>query len=283
MLNLGEIQTLKVIKEVEFGIYLASDNPESPDERVLLPIKQKPPHITPGDTLDVFIYRDSKDRIIATTNKPLITLGRVARLRVIETAAIGAFLDWGLEKDLFLPFRQQTRKLNPGEEINVALYIDKSDRLCATMKIYPYLITRSPYLPNATVTGEIYEISQNFGAFVAVDNKYSALIPPREIYSHLKVGETVTARITAVKADGKLDLALRPKAYLKINDDADYILKTITTQYKGTLPFTDKAPPAQIREVMGMSKNDFKRAVGTLLKNNKIDINTETITIKKRP
>lgn len=278
MLNLGEKQTLKVIKEVEFGIYLAPENPASPDERVLLPIKQKPENINIGDSVAVFIYRDSADRLIATTKEPFITLSQVARLRVVANADIGAFLDWGLEKDLLLPFREQTRAVEANDQINVALYIDKSDRLCATMKLYPYLATNSPYLPNANVTGEIYEISQNFGAFVAIDNQYSALIPPKEIYADLKVGDTITARITAIKPDGKIDLALRPKAYLKIGDDAKRILAIITTTYNGTLPFTDKsATPDQIRTIFCMSKNDFKRAIGNLLKAGKIAISKEDI------
>jgi len=280
MLNLGEKQTLKVIKEEEFGIYLIPDNPANPDERIMLPTKQKPEGIKIGDSLEVFIYRDSSDRLIATTNEPLITLGKVAHLKVVSTSDIGAFLDWGLEKDLFLPFREQTRPVKVDDQINVALYIDKSDRLCATMKIYHYLATNSPYLPNANVTGEIYEISKNFGAFVAVDNKYSALIPPNEIYGDLKVGDTVTARITAIKPDGKIDLALRPKAYMKIGDNAERIITIITTEYDGTLPFTDKtATPDQIREIFGMSKNDFKRALGNLLKTEKITITPTTITL----
>ena len=280
MLNLGEKQTLNVIKEVEFGIYLAPDNPIDSDERVLLPLKQKPENIKIGDSLEVFIYRDSSDRLIATTKEPLITLGKVARLRIVSTSDIGAFLDWGLEKDLFLPFREQTRPLNADELVNVALYIDKSDRLCATMKIYHYLDTKSPYLPNASVTGEIYEISGNFGAFVAVDNKYSALIPTKEMYGELKVGDIVTARITAIKPDGKIDLALRQKAYQKIGDDAERILKVMTDNYDGALPFTDKtATPDEIRTIFNMSKNDFKRAIGNLLKAEKISIKKDKIEL----
>ncbi|MCL2253604.1 MAG: S1-like domain-containing RNA-binding protein [Lachnospiraceae bacterium] len=280
MLKLGEKQSLKVVKEVEFGIYLAADNPSSPDERVMLPIKQKPAAINVGDYLDVFIYRDSKDRLIATTNTPLISISQTARLRVAEVAKIGAFLDWGLEKDLLLPFREQTRKLHPGDQVLVALYIDKSDRLCATMKVYHHLFTNSPYIPNAMVTGEVYEISGNFGAFVAVDDKYSALIPPNEIYGELKVGDIVNARITAIKPDGKIDLAIRPKAYLKIGDDAENVFAIISADFAGTLPFTDKASPEQIREVFAMSKNEFKRAIGNLLKAQKIVINDNNIQIK---
>ncbi|MCL2051565.1 MAG: S1-like domain-containing RNA-binding protein [Lachnospiraceae bacterium] len=280
MLKLGEKQSLTVVKEVDFGIYLAPEKPSSDDERVLLPIKQKPENIKIGDSVTVFVYRDSSDRLIATTKETLISLGKVARLRVASISDIGAFLDWGLEKDLFLPFREQTRPVNAAEEVNVALYIDKSDRLCATMKIYHYLATDSPYLPNANVTGEVYEISDNFGAFVVVDGKYSALIPPKEIYDELKVGDIVTARITAIKKDGKIDLAIRDKSYLKIDENAGRVLSIISTDFKGSLPYTDKtATPEQIKAAFKMSKNDFKRSIGNLLKARKIKISDGQINI----
>jgi predicted RNA-binding protein (virulence factor B family) len=278
MLKLGEKQSLQIVKEVEFGLYLAEA--ASDDERVLLPIRQKPPHCKIGDSLTVFLYLDSDDRLIATTREPLLTLGQVARLRVVEDTKIGAFLDWGLEKDLLLPFREQTRRLKAGEEVYVALYIDKSQRLAATMKLYPYLATDSPYLKDMMVNGEIYEISKNFGAFVIVAGRYSALVAPKEIYQPLKVGEAVYARVAAVKPDGKLDLSLRKKAYLKISDDAERILAIIAEQYQGTLPFNDKnATPEQIREIFALSKNEFKRSVGNLLKSGKIAINKDSISL----
>ena len=279
MLKLGEKQNLKVVKEVDFGIYLASAHPATPEERVLLPIKQRPSGIGIGDWLDVFVYRDSDDRLIATTAEPFITLGQVARLRVKEVGDIGAFLDWGLEKDLLLPFREQTRPVATGEEINAALYIDRSDRLAATMKIYPYLATDSPYKKNDMVQGEIYELSENFGAFVAVDNRYQGLITPREMSGQPSVGDSVHARVTFVKPDGKLDLSLRPKAHLQIGADAERIFTAISTEYGGALPFSDKAPPEQIRSVFDMSKNEFKRAVGNLLKARRIEIGADEIRV----
>ncbi|MDR0221308.1 MAG: S1 RNA-binding domain-containing protein [Lachnospiraceae bacterium] len=211
---------------------------------------------------------------------PLIALGQVARLRVSDTTAIGAFLDWGLEKELLLPFAEQTRGVSKDELVNVALYLDKSGRPCATMKVYPYLATDSPYLKDAEVEGEIYEISQNFGAFVAVDYIYSGLIPAREIYQELRVGEVVSARVAAVKPDGKLDLALRKKAYLQRGEDAEKILAIIAEQYGGALPFTDKsAAPEDIRQIFGMSKNEFKRALGGLLKEKKIRISKDGVLL----
>ena len=278
MIKLGEKQTLQVVKRVEFGVYLGDG--ENKEERVLLPAKQAPDGVQTGDRLEVFIYRDSKDRLIATTAEPKITLHQVARLRVAQVGRVGAFLDWGLEKDLLLPFKEQTRKVTAGEECLAALYIDKSDRLCATMNVYPYLEKDSPYRKDDMVEGTIYEISENFGAFVAVDDRYSALVPKKEYYGNARIGDRVSARVTAVKEDGKLDLSLREKAYLQIEKDAEKVLSVIDS-FDGALPFTDKASPEVIRREMQMSKNEFKRAVGHLLKEGRIEITERAIRAKQ--
>lgn len=274
MIQLGEIQVLQIAKKVDFGVYLYDG--ENQEERVLLPGKQVPEGAECGDEIEVFVYRDSKDRLIATTNRPKITLHGVERLRVAQVGKIGAFLDWGLEKDLLLPFKEQTRRVSAGEECLVALYIDKSNRLCATMNIYPYLKNNSSYKKDDRVSGTVYEISQNFGAFVAVDDQYSGLIPKRELFSSVEVGDTVNARVTAVKEDGKLDLSIREKAYLQIAADAEKVLQVIDS-FDGALPFNDKASPEVIRREMQMSKNEFKRAVGKLLKAGKITITEKAI------
>lgn len=269
-IKLGEVQELIIVKQVEFGVYLAADQ-ENQEERVLLPGKQVPNDASIGDTIKVFIYRDSKDRLIATVNTPAMTLGKIAILKVAQVGKIGAFLDWGLEKELLLPFREQTCRLREGDECLVALYIDKSRRLCATMKVYLYLRTDSPYKRDDKVQGRVYEVSQEFGAFIAVDNQYSGLIPRKEMYGELHPGETITARVTSVKPDGKLDLSIREKAHLQIETDAEKILAAINNK-GGYLEFTDKADPVKIKEEMQMSKNEFKRAVGKLLKERKIEI-----------
>ncbi len=275
MIALGEVQTLKIVKKVDFGVYLAESR-ETSEERVLLPAKQVPEGKEIGDTIEVFIYRDSKDRLIATTNTPRLTLGKVARLQVVQTGKIGAFLDWGLEKDLLLPFKEQTKKVREGEECLAALYIDKSNRLCATMNVYPYLQQNSPYQQEDRVQGTVYEISENFGAFVAVDDIYSGLIPKKEMYGEVQIGQPITARVTAVKEDGKLDLSIREKAYLQIEKDAEKVLQ-ILDSFDGVLPFSDKASPETIRRETQMSKNEFKRAVGHLLKEKKITIGEKSI------
>ncbi len=274
MIRLGMVQTLKIVKKVEFGVYLGDGIDK--EERILLPIKQVPQGAQIGNEIEVFVYRDSKDRPIATTNRPKLVLGEVARLKVVQVGRIGAFLDWGLEKDLLLPFREQTRNVSAGEECLVALYIDKSDRLCATMKVYHYLDTDSPYHKDDRVSGIVYEISRNFGAFVAVDNRFSGLIPQKELYGAVKVGDSVSARVTEVREDGKLSLSIREKAYLQIDQDAEKVLQIIQS-YSGVLPFNDKASPETIRRETQMSKNEFKRAVGHLLKTGKIEITENTI------
>ena len=203
-LRLGEKQTLVIVKKVEFGVYLATK--EAPEDKVLLPAKQVPEGAKVGDELEVFLYRDSSDRLISTTRTPKLCMGQVALLTVVQVGKVGAFLDWGLEKDLLLPFKQQTRKVKTGEQVLAALYIDKSGRLCATMNVYEHLRTDSPYKNDDKVTGRIYEISKNFGAFV-----------------------------------------------------------------------NDKAAPEVIAHETGMSKNEFKRAVGHLLKEGKIQITEKNI------
>ena len=199
MMQLGEKQLLKVVKKVEFGVYLGEEDSE---ERVLLPIKQVPENIQVGDGLEVFLYKDSKDRLIATTREPAVTLGQIAKLPVKEVTKIGAFLDWGLEKDLFLPFKQQTHRVHPGEECLVGLYTDKSGRLCATMNVYEYLRQDSPYAKDDHVTGTIYQISKNFGAFVAVDDQFSGLVPAREFFGQAQIGDQVQAGEVAGYVDG---------------------------------------------------------------------------------
>ena len=277
MLKIGETQTLIIEKQVPFGVYLAEEGGE---ERVLLPKLQVPAGAAVGDKVEVFLYRDSEDRMIATCRQPKLQLGQVGWLDVVQVARIGAFLDWGLDKDLLLPFREQPRtRVREGQEVLVAVYLDKSGRLCATMNVYPYLRTDSPYTAGDQVTGTVYETSRNFGAFVAVDSIYSALIPKKELVRDIRIGETVSARVTAVKADGKLDLSIREKGYLQMDTDMARILARLQAD-GGTLMLSDKSSPEEIREQMGMSKNEFKRAIGHLYKEGKIVIEKDRITMK---
>lgn len=277
MIKLGEKQILIVVKKVEFGVYLAEKQED--ETKVLLPKKEVPEGTAVGDALEVFVYKDSKDRIISTVTVPKLMMDQVAVLKVVSVQKIGAFLDWGLPKDLFLPYKEQAGKLYEEDEVLVRLYIDKSSRLCASMKgIYEMLKTDSPYQAGDTVQGRVYEFSNNFGAFVAVDDQYSALIPHYEDHSFLRIGDVIEARVTEVKPDGKLTLTLREKAHLQMDKDAEHVLEVLE-EYAGVLPFNDKASPEIILREMKMSKGAFKRAVGHLYKERKIEITEKNIRL----
>ncbi|MCR5746566.1 MAG: RNA-binding protein [Lachnospiraceae bacterium] len=270
MIEVGRTVTAGIDRITPQGAYLTDG-----ERDVLLPSKQVPQGAKKGDTVRVFIYRDSKDRIISTTVQPLIELHEVRRLTVKEMTGIGAFLDMGLERDLLLPFHEMTLRPEVGDNVLVAMYTDKSGRLCATEKIYAYLKDDSMYKKDDEVTGTLYEISRNFGAFVAVDDIFSGLIPAREFGGEAKVGEKVTCRVTGVQPDGRLNLSLRKKAYLQINEDAEKIFEMLKGE--GHFDFTDKADPELIKEKTGLSKAAFKRAVGHLLKTRKIEIKEDGI------
>ncbi len=286
-MKVGEIQTLTVEKAVPFGVYLtgpeestrarSAGNAQSQPTRVLLPAKQVPEGTKTGDRLTVFLYRDSEDRLVATTREPRLTVGGLAALRVAQVTRLGAFLDWGLEKDLFLPYKEQYEGVKAGDEILVTMYVDKSDRLCASMRgLYPLLSTDPPYRAGDTVNGRVYEFGRDFGTFVAVDDRYSAMIPRHEDVTDLRIGDIVSATVSNVKEDGKLDLTRRAKAYLQMDADAASILALIE-RYGGTLPFNDKASPEVILREAHMSKSAFKRAVGRLYKERKVEITPDSI------
>ncbi|MBR5473956.1 MAG: S1 RNA-binding domain-containing protein [Lachnospiraceae bacterium] len=277
MIELGKKQTLTVLRKTDHGIYVGETGEDS--AAVLLPGKYVTPEMGVGSTVEVFIYRDSEDRLIATTQLPKVFLDELALLTVKDTTKIGAFLDWGLEKDLFLPFKEQRGKVRIGDRVLVTLYIDKSSRLCATMKVSRALSNEAPYQKEDKVSGIIYDIKPELGAFVAVDGKYFGLIPAQEWYSEGRVGDTVEARVLRVREDGKLDLSGRKKAYKQMEIDAEAV-EQLLDEYAGVLPFTDKASPETIQRETGLSKAAFKRAVGGLLKAGKIEI-TETAIRKK--
>jgi len=265
MIKLGEMQELEVAKIVNIGAYLQSEDKEKTEDRVLLPIKQVPAGTKVGDKINVFVYRDSDDKIIATVKKPKITLGEIATLKVVEMSRIGAFLNWGLEKDLFLPFKEQIGDIRLNGEYMVGLYIDKSDRLCATMNLFKVLRTDSPYKVNDIVKGTVFSLKRGLGAMVAVDNKYLGLIHEGEIIKPLHPGQSVEVRVSNIKEDGKLDLSLKDAPRLQIDKDGEKILKTLIRN-KGSLPLNDDSSPEEVNKILGMSKSSFKKASGRLMK-----------------
>lgn len=263
MIKLGKVQKLIIKRFTSIGAYLNID--QESDDDILLPKSQIPESFKVGDTIEVMVYNDSNDRIIATTNRSKLQVGEMGHLMVVSQTKIGSFLDWGLEKDLFLPFSETVGSIEKGKEYLVGVYIDKSNRICATMKVRDMLSTNSPYKENDKVKGTIYSINRDIGAFVAVDNKYDGLIPKKELLGAYEVGETMEVRITKVKEDGKLDLSLRDRAYIQMDEDSKAILAKLKAK-SGFLPLNDNSPPAEIKKELNMSKSGFKRAVGKLYK-----------------
>ena len=287
MIQIGRWNRLTIIRSKDFGAYLGEK--DNPSEAVLLPRKQIPEGAKAGSVLDVFIYRDSEDRLIATVNEPYITMDKIAKLKVKNVSGMGAFMDWGLEKDIFLPFKEQTSKVEEGRSYLVRMYADKSDRLCVSMKLGNHLEKipipkeegeEAVYKKGDSFTGTVYEYKKDMGAFVAIEDRYYGLIHSSELFRRVYVGDTVTGRIVNIREDGKADLAIRKEAYKQMDDDSEMVYRIIKS-YKGVLPFTDKADPELIKKEFGLSKNAFKRAVGHLLKEGKVVIKESTIEIVK--
>ena len=278
MIEIGKVQKLQVIEINPKGAYLNESG--SKGKGVFLAKKEVPDGTKVGDILEVFVYVDGNDKFVATKTKPKLTVGEIGLLRVVDTSKIGAFLDWGIEKDLFLPFKEQGGRVEKGRKYLVGVYLDKSNRPCASMKIKNMLSTNSPYKENDKTIGIIYSINPDMGAFVAVDKVYDGLIPKNELYGVFKPGDEVDIRITKVREDGRLYLSLRSKAYKQIDKDGEIIIKKMK-ENGGELNLNDNSSPKRIREELNMSKSSFKKAVGRLLKEGKIIFFDKGIRFKK--
>ena len=282
-MRLGYTQTLVAVKKTDFGLFLTDidkkdDKIRDLGDEVLLPKNQVTEDMRVGSEIEVFLYKDSEDRMIATRLVPYIKIGEIKKLKVKEVNKIGAFLDWGLPKDLLLPFKEQIYEIKPGDEILVTVYIDLSDRLCATMDLYSRLSLLPPYQKDDMVKGTVYQVHEQFGAYVAVDNKYSALVPKKELHCELKPGDEIEARVLEVKEDGKLDLSLRQKAYVQMDADSALILDKLK-QAGRSLPYHDKSSAEEIKEEFNLSKAAFKRAIGRLYKERAIVIEKDGIRL----
>ena len=282
-MRLGYTQTLVAVKKTDFGLFLTDiekkdDKNRALEDEVLLPKNQVTEDMRVGSEIEVFLYKDSEDRMIATRLVPYIKIGEIKKLKVKEVNKIGAFLDWGLPKDLLLPFKEQIYDIKSGDEILVTVYIDLSDRLCATMDLYSRLSLLPPYQKDDMVKGTVYQVHEQFGAYVAVDNKYSALVPKKELHCELKPGDEIEARVLEVKEDGKLDLSLRQKAYVQMDADSALILDKLK-QAGGSLPYHDKSSAEEIGEEFNLSKAAFKRAIGRLYKERAIVIEKDGIRL----
>ncbi len=253
------------------------------DGEVLLPKGEMTARLDKGDITECFIYLDSEDRPVATMKRPLLSLGETAVLTCLEVTQLGTFLDWGLKKDLFLPYREQTKRPKQGSKVLVALYIDKSGRLCATMKLYRYLRNDSPYKTGDRVLGRIYETGRDEGAHVAVDGVFRGLIPKKDLVTEVNIGDEIRLRVARVLPDGKLVLAMRDPSHVQIFADCELIVGRLKNAPGGFLPVHDKTDTEVIRRTFGMSKNSFKKAVGHLMKEGKITQDSTGIKLLSTP
>lgn len=260
-MEVGHQQKLKVLRFRPIGAILTGN--------ILLPKKEVPEDCHEGSELEVFVYTDSEDRVIATTRKPKLELGGLAVLRVVAQTKIGAFLDWGLEKDLFLPKGEQVGKIKLDDLILVACYQDAMGRLAATCKVRPYFKKPDTLKENDRLRAQVYATHPEFGAYCLVEGKYNGLIAPDQRNGILKIGEEVTCRLTHMKPDGKLDLSMKAQAYQRLDEDAGIIYRTLSANH-GFLRVNDHTDPEAIKMLFGLSKGQFKRALGRLLKNGSV-------------
>lgn len=268
MLALGDYNELEVARAVDFGLYLTSE-----DGDLLLPGKYVPEGTQIGDMLRVFVYRDSEDRLIATTLEPLAKVGEFAALTVRDVSSIGAFLEWGLEKDLFLPYRNQRRNLRPGERETVYIYLDDtSDRIVATAK-WERQLPDEPFPGQPGDEVRLFVADEtDMGFKVIVNDKYQGLLFHNEVFRPLRLGDTPTGYVRQVRPDGKLDLSLQRAGYDEALAAADQLLEALQKAPNGTLALGDKSEPDDIYRRLGMSKKVFKKALGTLYKRGQVQL-----------
>lgn len=275
MIQLGKKQELEIKRLTSVGAFLG-DNEASQD--ILLPRKFVKKDWPIGKKVNVFVYKDHEGRPIATTLNPKIQLGELALLQVIDTNKYGAFLDWGLEKDLFLPFDEQVVKVKKHDYYLVALYIDKFDRLTATTRVDQFFSRDVIYKENDIVEGIVYSFDMEIGAFIVVDGRYNAMLHREELDGIMKVGDKVKLRVKMVKPDGKIDLTRESRAHEHLAGDSEHIYN-ILRDNGGFLRVNDKSDPRLIRSIFKMSKSQFKRAIGRLYKQRRITINNDGIRI----
>jgi predicted RNA-binding protein (virulence factor B family) len=278
-MNIGSYNTLKVVKRVAFGLYL--DGEEAGE--ILLPNRYVPASAQIDDYLDVFIYTDGDDRLIATTDKPLAVVGDIAPLQVKAVGSYGAFLEWGIMKDLFLPFSEQTAELNEGDTVVVGLYVDnKTKRVVATMRWGRMLDkTLQPNFAEGDAVEVLVAAKTELGYRVLINGAFVGLVYQNEVFKTLKIGDVMPAYIHRMRTDGKIDVRLRQSGYAAIEGEAAKLLELLK-QAGGFLPTTDKSPAETIYEVCGMSKKTYKKAVGELYKKRLIVLKEQGIALNKK-
>lgn len=277
-MEIGKYNQLEVLKEVSIGYYL-----DAGEIQILLPKRSATRELQSGDWVQVFIYNDSEDRPVATMHSPKATVGDFAYLRVKDTTSFGAFLDWGLEKDLLVPFKHQLYPLKKGERYIVYILLDpRTKRIIATTKLQPHFNPDTSQLVNGqTVELLIYDFT-DLGIMAVVDNQYSGMLYRNEVFERVKIGEVRTGYIKKIREDGKLDLGLNQEGYSAVLASRDVVLQALKDA-GGFLPFHDKSNPTEIYETFQMSKKIFKKTIGALYKARRITISETGIRLVKRP
>ncbi|MGL6100889.1 MAG: CvfB family protein [Fusobacteriaceae bacterium] len=280
MIKIGKRQKMIVDSITKIGAHLKSIDEES-EETVLLPNNEMEERETNiGDEIEVLVYRDSEDRLTATFRKTEAIVGTLAKLEVVDiNPNLGAFLNWGLNKDVLLPIGQQNIRVQIGESHLVGLYEDSKGRVSATMKIYNFLLPCKDYKKGDQVSGTVYNINPEIGVFVAVDDRYFGLIPNNECYKNLEVGDVVDVRVIRVREDGKLDLSTKAIVSEQMDADSTFILEKMNL-LQDNFRFNDSSSPEDIKDFFDMSKKAFKRAMGSLLKKGLIEKTDKGFKVK---
>lgn len=275
MIKLGEYNQLDIIRETDHGIYLG----DGEGNEVLLPNKYVPESYKIWDTLEVFVYLDHEERPVATTLRPFVTLNNFAYLRCADTNTTGAFMDWGLEKQLFVPFREQARPMKKGSWYIIYLYLDeKTGRLAGSSKTRQFLSNENHTLKKFDKVQVLVTHISDKGANVIINNKHEGLIHIETIFEDIRSGDRMDAYIKKVRPDGKIDVVIQPEGYKSIEPNAEYIYNELKAA-GGFLPFHDKTDSEEIKNQLGISKKLFKKAIGTLFKDKKIVIKEDGIEL----
>lgn len=275
--NLGKFNQLEVVKEVDFGVYLDGGD----DGEILLPTRYVPDDCQPGDMLNVFIYLDNEERLIATTLTPLVQVGEFAYLEVAWVNQFGAFLNWGLMKDLFVPFREQKMKMQVGRGYIIYAYVDEeSYRIVASAKVERYLSKEMPEYKEGELVDILIWQKTDLGFKAIVDNKYSGLLYQNEIFQSIETGMRMKAYVKQVRDDAKIDLELQRGGARKVDDFAEVLLQYLE-EHEGRTSIYDKSEADEIYETFGVSKKTFKKAVGELYKKRLIVLEEQGIRLKR--
>jgi uncharacterized protein len=271
-LRMGQYNRLKVIKQLDFGIYL-----DGYEDEILMPTQYVPADVEIGDFVDVFIYRDSEDRAIATTLEPYGTVGEFAYLAVNAVTSLGVFMDWGLPKDLFVPFKQQRDNMVVGKSFLVFIHLDtQTDRIVASAKIERFLDEDVSDLSEGMQVDLLPYEYTDMGIKALINQRYLGVLYRDEVFKNIELGKTISGFIKKIREDQKIDLALVEQSYNRIEGSKSDVYQQLQAA-NGFLPFNDKSDPAAIHRTFGMSKKDFKKAIGGLLKEGKISIKEDGI------